>query len=202
MRKWNYRTLVNSRVCFLGSRLKRGEIRESTIYKLNLLEKREKKITRQKVKWPASQYLTGLPLFIYRSNRKILCSRQCSVLLLSLPPIPWQLRSLHLIFFNLAANKRIQKLKFKNVFLFRLRQWQVVQLANSECQNRDIKNPSPTKPTQPTHRAPTHMCASHMGRRETRNETMELAVCSWTLICFIFFLSLRHSRKEEEVSTS
>lgn len=40
----------------------------------------------------------------------------------------------------------------------------MVQLAYSECQNRDIKNPSQKKPhtthTQSTH---PHVCASHMG---------------------------------------
>lgn len=55
----------------------------------------------------------------------------------------------------------------------------------------EILNPQPppkkahTTHTQSTH---PHVCASHMGGRETRNETMELAVCNWTFICLLSFL--------------
>lgn len=55
----------------------------------------------------------------------------------------------------------------------------MVQLAYSECQNRDIKKPLPKKPPHNPHteHPPACVCLTH-GGRETRNETMELAVCS------------------------
>lgn len=54
----------------------------------------------------------------------------------------------------------------------------MVQSASSECQNRDIKNPSPKTPTQPTDTAPTHMCVPHTwaeGRQGMRQWNLLIA---------------------------
>lgn len=59
----------------------------------------------------------------------------------------------------------------------------------------------PQKPTHPTHSAPTRLCVPHTwgeGRQGMRQWNLQLNI----YLPLIFLLSLRHSKKEEEVSTT
>lgn len=102
-----------------------------------------------------------------------------------------------------ATIQELQGLQFKNVFLSRLRQWQMVHLAYNECQNTDTRNPTPKTP-HATHTGAICMCGTHMQRRERREKTMVLAVRRSTFLGHLsyFLLSLRYSKEEEEVTTS